>query len=243
MRLYRCYCDQTLKEGLTIRCTGDAAHHLITVLRVKKGDQLSLFNGDLHEYSGTITALRRLELDISIFNQILKDTRLPRAIHLGQAIIKNNPMDLAIQKATELGVQAITPLWTAHTAITLTPDRVANKMAHWKHILIQAAEQCGRTEIPFLYPPMPLSQWLLERTEPIRLWLDPRASQHMSNIEPPTRTPLALCIGPEGGFSTTETQKAMDYHFTVVHIGSLILRAETATLATLAIIHNMSMPS
>lgn len=239
MRIHRCYCDQILSLGHIIQLKGTPAHHLIRVLRVKTGDFLILFNGDLYEYSCRINKISQLNLELSIMDKTLQDRRGPYSVHLGQSIIKNHPMDWLLQKATELGVASITPLWSEYTSLSLDAERLLNKMTHWKNIVVQAAEQCGRTEIPTLHAPMPLKQWVAGCTASIRLCLDPGSSQGIAQTLISLDDSIALLVGPEGGLSSSEIANAKENHFQSVQLGLRILRAETATLAALAVLQNI----
>ena len=105
-------------------------------------------------------------------------------------------------------------------------------MAHWQGIIISACEQCGRNILPELLPMQSLDQWLSEDQRETRLLLDHRASNSVSTIEGSDE--FTLLIGPEGGLSETEKEKAYAQGYKGLRLGPRILRTETAALTALA---------
>ena len=230
MRIPRLYVPQALRLEETIVLDLEAAHHVGTVLRLRKGHNLCLFNSEPYEYFGIITTQSPKKITVQIQKSIAKTQVCPLTIHLGQSIVKGHKMDFVMQKATELGVRYITPLLTERCMV-LESERLEKKQAHWQKILIHAAEQCGRTEIPTLKEPICLCTWIDQRTENTRLLLDPQASR---GIEQKIITDsAALLIGPEGGLSSIEKDYAINKGFEGLQLGPRILRTETAALAAL----------
>ncbi|MBP6103622.1 MAG: 16S rRNA (uracil(1498)-N(3))-methyltransferase [Gammaproteobacteria bacterium] len=230
MRIPRLYVPQALPLEETIVLDLEASHHVGTVLRLRKGHTLCLFNGEPYEYQGIITTQSPKKITVQIQKRTSKNQACPLAIHLGQSIVKGHKMDFVMQKATELGVQCITPLLTER-CMSLDSERLEKKQAHWQKILIHAAEQCGRTEIPTLKEPIRLCTWIDQRTENTRLLLDPQASRGIE--QKMMIDSAALLIGPEGGLSSTEKDYAIDKGFEGLQLGPRILRTETAALAAL----------
>jgi 16S rRNA (uracil1498-N3)-methyltransferase len=143
-------------------------------------------------------------------------------------------MDWVVQKATELGVNAIAPLLSERTEIRLNADRAEKKLRHWQQIIGSACEQCGRNRLPELLPPQPLPQWLPGVGADLRLVLHPDAANAVPGSSPPAS--VALLVGPEGGFSPAEIAAATQVGFSALQLGPRILRTETAPLAALAIL-------
>jgi 16S rRNA (uracil1498-N3)-methyltransferase len=134
----------------------------------------------------------------------------------------------------ELGVAAITPLYTEHGDVRLKGEREARKLAHWQAVAASACEQCGRATLPPVHPPRKLGDWLTERYEPLRLVLHPDMPGSLNGREPPSS--VALLIGPEGGLSDGEVEAARDSGFVALCLGPRILRTETAPVVALSLL-------
>ncbi|HEB55314.1 MAG TPA: 16S rRNA (uracil(1498)-N(3))-methyltransferase, partial [Gammaproteobacteria bacterium] len=162
----------------------------------------------------------------------------PLAIHLGLGISKGERMDFAIQKAVELGVTEITPLFSQHCVVKLDEKRIQNRLRHWQAIIISACEQCGRNRLAQLHTPLDLCRWIDMESSGIDLILAPQANQTLAQIQPAPRQ-LRLAIGPEGGFSDNEIEAATSGRFTAIGLGPRILRTETAVVAGLSALQTL----
>ncbi len=231
----RIYVPQALKPGATIRLPDAAAHHVARVMRRREGDPLALFDGKGSEVSAHIVAVsKRGDVQVTIDARQPTLPESPLAVHLGLAVGKGDRMDFAIQKSVELGVTAITPLYTEFGDVRLKSERAQKKRDHWQAIAVNACEQCGRATVPVIYPPAPLSDWLQARNESLRLVLHPYgATASMSDASPEG---AALLIGPEGGLSDSEVASAHAHQFTSWIIGPRILRMETAPIVALSLL-------
>jgi 16S rRNA (uracil1498-N3)-methyltransferase len=146
-------------------------------------------------------------------------------------------MDIAIQKAVELGVTRIIPLLTEHTVVKLHGDRAEKRRAHWRGVIAGACEQCGRNVLPEIAPVQRFADWLgSPHDEDLRLMLDPRASQGLAQIGHNGQSPVTLLIGPEGGISAKEQALAQQFGFSGVRLGPRVLRTETAVIAAMSAI-------
>jgi 16S rRNA (uracil1498-N3)-methyltransferase len=180
-------------------------------------------------YEGNEDKLARVH--IASAHEPLRESRLH--IHIGQGISRGERMDMVMQKSAELGVQAITPLWTQRSQVQLDGKRLARRLSHWEGIVVSACEQSGRVQLPSLTPACSLPEWLSTRIEnETRLVLDPEAEQVLKDITPMQK--VCVLIGPEGGLEGSEIEKAVANGFNRVKFGPRILRTETATLAILA---------
>ena len=149
-------------------------------------------------------------------------------------------MDWMIQKATELGVQAIVPVITDRTIARVKSERREHQKERWKKIALEAAQQCGRNDIPSIAPVVPLSDFFRndsEATLKLILWEQElhRSLKH-ELADRLTDSPIMAMIGPEGGFAPEEIERAREQGWTSVSIGSRVLRAETAGLVVLSIL-------
>ncbi len=235
MRVPRIYLPLGLSSGNDIELHANALRHVVQVLRLKPGHPLILFNGKGGEYTAELTHVerRRATARVGDFLDINRESAL--FTHIGLGISKGERMDFALQKAVELGVTEITPLFTEHCVVQLNDSRVMKKQEHWQAILISACEQSGRNRLPVLNATQTFSQWLNIHQNTTKLILDPAASKSMSTIKPGSAG-LTLAIGPEGGFSQPEFKQAQAAGFRGVTLGPRILRTESAAIASLTAI-------
>ncbi|SMF93418.1 16S rRNA (uracil1498-N3)-methyltransferase [Methylomagnum ishizawai] len=232
MRISRLYLPEPLAEGATLRLDEDSAHYLKTVLRLKRGFHLTVFNGDGHEYAATVAEVHKDGVVLAIGAGRDRDAESPLATHLGLGIARGERMDLAIQKAVELGVTRITPLFTEHCVVRLDETRKTHRHSHWQKIVRSACEQCGRNRVPQVDEPVELEDWIGGQAG-LKLFFDPEGTARLKDLPPPEGG-VCLLSGPEGGFAERERTWAREAGFVPVRLGPRILRAETAVLAALA---------
>ncbi len=232
MRISRLYLPADLSEGLSFCLDEDSGHYLKTVLRLKRGHELTVFNGDGDEYAATVAEAGRDGVLLDIGERRRRDAESPLSTHLGLGISRGERMDLAIQKAVELGVGRVTPLFTEHCVVRLDETRKSNRRQHWQKVVQGACEQCGRNRVPRIDEPVELADWIAER-EGLKLFFDPKGVVSLKDLPPPEGA-VCLLSGPEGGFAERERVLARDAGFVPVRLGPRVLRAETAVLAALA---------
>ncbi|NIC38169.1 16S rRNA (uracil(1498)-N(3))-methyltransferase [Halomonas desiderata] len=220
--------DVVLPEG--------PAHHLARVLRLSEGAPVRLFDGAGLEARAVLVEAGRKRVVARIDAVEAGRGESPLAVHLGQAISKGDRMDYAVQKAVELGVAAITPLYTEHGDVRLKGEREAKKLAHWQAVAVSACEQCGRAVVPTVHPPRPLAEWLDERREALRLVLHPGTARALEQADTPADA--ALLIGPEGGLAEAEVESAKAAGFAPLTLGPRILRTETAPVVALSLLQH-----
>ncbi|WP_416138679.1 16S rRNA (uracil(1498)-N(3))-methyltransferase [Halomonas sp. HK25] len=222
--------DVVLPEG--------PARHVARVLRLGEGAPLRLFDGRGLEASAVLVEASRKRVVARIESVESGGGESPLAVHLGQAISKGDRMDYAIQKAVELGVAAITPLFTEHGDVRLKGEREAKKLAHWQAVAASACEQCGRARVPPVHPPLALADWLAERDEALRLVLHPATGSEAQAVLAHEAAPasVALLIGPEGGLAEAEVASARAQDFAPLSLGPRILRTETAPVVALSLL-------
>ncbi|WP_457809013.1 16S rRNA (uracil(1498)-N(3))-methyltransferase [Kushneria sp. EE4] len=232
----RIYVPQALRPGATIRLPDAAAHHVARVMRRREGDALALFDGKGSEVKAHIAAIsKRGDVQVTVGE---RQTALPEsglAVHLGLAVGKGDRMDFAVQKAVELGVAAITPLYTHHGDVRLKNERAQKKRDHWQAVAVSACEQSRRATVPVIYPPIGLDEWLDARDETLRLVLHPYEAGALPETEEAPAS-AALLVGPEGGLSDDEVARAHAHGFHAWIIGPRILRMETAPIVALSLL-------
>jgi 16S rRNA (uracil1498-N3)-methyltransferase len=238
----RLFVDIALQAGSEPDLPPDAARHA-QVRRVQPGDLLWLFDGTGSDWPATVLAMGRQEVRVRIGQPQPVDRELRRPVLLAVGMPANDRMDLLVEKATELGVDAIQPLHCERSVLRLAGDRAQRKRAHWQAVAIAACEQCGRSRVPQVRPVADLLDWLrsLEHLKPDRRWLlasptGAAAGPHVaSSIAPPGMGEgLITLSGPEGGFSPAEIDAAAASGFMAISLGRRVLRADTAPLAALA---------
>jgi len=230
----RIHVNTPIATQSAISIEGSAANHIGRVLRLKAGDEITLFNGTGGEYSAILTAIERqiVRADVSEFNP--RESESPLQITLAQGISRGERMDYTLQKSVELGVNRIIPLITERCGVKLDDKRAAKRLQHWQGILISACEQCGRNRVPEILPITSLSHWLGEtHAEALQLVLHHRATHTLRQLKQPTGA-ISLLIGPEGGLSENEIDNATQNGFQGIQFGPRILRTETASVAALA---------
>jgi len=231
MRSIRIYTPQALNAGDD--CVLDAApsHHLATVLRARADQSIELFNGDGNTYTARITAISKKAVTVIVENSTPADNESPLHIELGIGISKGDRFDFVLQKSTELGVTAITPLITERTEVRLDAERAEKKIEHWRQVVISACEQSGRNVVPVISDIAKFSDWTSNCDADRKFVLHHRADASPSGATRPPR--VALLIGPEGGLSTDEIAAAEQCGFAPWRLGPRILRTETAPLAAI----------
>jgi len=211
----------------------DAFGHVVRVLRLKEGDIITLFNGtEPFQYSAELYKVTKKLAEIKILSQEENNTESPLNIHLGQGISRGDRMDFTLQKSVELGVNTITPLFTARCGVKLNTERLEKKRQQWQKIVISACEQSGRASVPLVNEPMLLADWLQQESSALKINLHPKAQHSIMNL-PMVNTRVRLLIGPEGGLSNEEIIQANECNFHDVLLGPRVLRTETAALTAI----------
>jgi 16S rRNA (uracil1498-N3)-methyltransferase len=222
--MIRLYVNAPLKDDGIVSLTDEQVHYLLHVMRRCEGDELLLFNGQEGEWLGILSVLTKKQGVIQLKKQVREQTQTRGAI-LAMALIKKDNFDMVLQKATELGVRKIIPLITERTVISkLNLERA-------KSIVIEAAEQCERLDVPQVDEPISL-KFFLNMDIDQRIYLSERGqTTGIINKE----KDVCFVIGPEGGWSPNEI-KAFEaaQNTQALNLGQLILRAETAAISVLA---------
>lgn len=235
MRIPRFYISDPLLVDSIIDVHSELAHYMHNVLRLRIGTPIVLFNGNGSDYPSEIVDIQKRSASILINAQIALTVESSLHLHLGQGVSKGERMDLALQKAVELGVSEITPIITENCNVKLDQERWNKKIASWQKLIIGACEQSQRNVIPELHPPVTMHQWLGQSSDLDKIILAPGAKTYLSGLSKPQKG-FRVVIGPEGGLSEREVYTATQTGYIPVNIGSRILRTETAAIACLAIL-------
>lgn len=233
MRISRIYTESRLQANATVALTGDQAHYLGRVLRTKAGHFVALFNAQDGEFQGEVLAVDKKSVQILLADTATAKPESLYPVHIGLGLSRGERMDYAVQKATELGVTEITPLFTEHSEVKLNDERAEKRTLHWQKIAINACEQSGRCTIPTIHLPVALNSWLEQVPAGQGFMLDHLGSSGFT-AERPEAT--FLLIGPEGGISDEEKMLASEAGFQSVRLGPRVLRTETAPVVALTAI-------
>ena len=228
--LTRNFVDQHFAVNKKIILEKSSTHHLLKVLRKKEGDEIILFDGKGNSCLGVISSLNKSQLELEIIELFDKTLRSGIKISLGQSLIKSDPLNFIIQKATELGVASFYPLITDRSVIKLKMTK--NRALKWSLIARGACEQCGENWLPIIENPMKLDKWAEVEKSKIKIVLYPHANNKISDLD--YKDSVSLAIGPEGDFTDYEVDSLIEKGFIPVTIGQRILRAETAAISAIS---------
>ncbi len=238
----RFYVEAIALESERIELPSALARRISKVLRMRPGDHLALFAGD--------------GIDVDVRLEDVGDARAtglvvarhpgppePRVrVNLYQSITKGERFEWLVEKATELGVSNVVPLMTAHAVVR--PDAQGNRGDRWRRIAIEAAEQCGRCAVPAIEAPQRFDD-AITAASGIRLMPYEAAGIRARNIQTVLTERIdelfaveevSIFVGPEGGFTTDEIERAEGSGADIVTMGERVLRAETAGLAALTVV-------
>jgi len=203
---------------------------------MKLGRALFLFNGQGGEYAATLNGTQKKHALITLHEHHQNVTESSLHTHLAIGLSRGERFDWVLQKATELGVSQITPLFTERTEVKLSEDRLTKKKYSWEKIIQSACEQSGRCILPVLNKPRPLDLFFTDNHIGEKWVLHHRSNQILSNNLNPSQ--VTLLIGPEGGLSEHEIQLATEQGFNALSLGPRVLRTETAPISALTLIQH-----
>ena len=220
--------------GLAVTLTREQARYVETVLRLEEGAEIEVFDGEGGLYRARLGAAGRLHVGERMAQE-------PRALDvvLAQALAKGEKFDLVVQKATELGAMRVLPLAAERAVVRLDEGRGQSRAERWRRIAQEAARQCGRADVPRIDEPCGWEAvFSLLREDPERrgLLLDPEERELRLGAAARGVPRLLVAVGPEGGFSLPERERARAEGILPVALGPRVLRTETAGLAALAVV-------
>lgn len=233
MRVPRLHTTASLATGQTVELDEAAARYVSRVLRMEAGRPLILFNGAGGEYDAVLEQVGKKQVSVAITGYRSEDRQSPLQIHLGIGLSKGDRFEWVLQKATELGVHHITPLFTERSEVKLSGERLQKKLQHWRQITLSACEQCQLNRPPQVHDVMKYDHWLASVDQDCKFILHHRSEQALTAS--PSPESVALVIGPEGGLSEAEIEQALGQDFTPLTLGPRVMRTETAPLAAISI--------
>jgi len=230
----RLYVETDLATGALVTCRPDQVNYLRNVLRLDAGDRILIFNGRDGEWQASIGEARKGAMTLHAEAQVRPQQGAPDIDYLF-APLKRARLDYMVQKATEMGVARLRPVFTRRT----TPERINS--ARMRANVIEAAEQCGILRIPEVFEPQTLGAALAHWKGARHLVFcdeDSEAADPLAALRSLAPGPIALLIGPEGGFDAGERELIRSQPFALsISLGPRILRADTAAVAALALVN------
>jgi 16S rRNA (uracil1498-N3)-methyltransferase len=237
----RIYCSPIPEKKNAVDLADDTVRYLRNVLRLGPGAEVLFFDGTGWEYRGLIDRIDGREGTARIIARQRIPLDIPVRITLVQGLPKGDKMEFIVQKATELGVARIIPFHSSRTIPRRTEERAAKRLDRWRKIAAEAAEQCGRGDVPEIIETLPFTEALNAAgpgQEKILFWEAERSlsiRDILKGSESGSARDFFLVVGPEGGLSGEEVEIARHAGFLTASLGRLVLRVETAALAILAI--------
>jgi 16S rRNA (uracil1498-N3)-methyltransferase len=235
MREPRLYTEQTLCADTPLLLEEGPSRHLCKVLRLRAPAPLRLFNGDGYEWRGQLMACAKGGAQVLVEQQSRFEPPPAMRLTLILGVSKGERMDFAIQKAVELGIDKIVPVFSKRSVVQLQGTRLARRHEHWRGAAISACEQSGRCRLPSIDAAGAFSAALAAANADLRLLLHHQGNHGLNTLRPPQQG-VDLLIGPEGGLAPQEVEEALAAGFIAIKLGPRILRTETAPLAALAAI-------
>lgn len=220
--------------------TGPDVNHIVRVLRLGAGDGITVLDGRGMAYEAVIERTGREEVVCAIKKEYPAEGTPPLRITLVQGIPKGDKMDLVIQKGTELGVSRVIPLICRRAVVKLEGDKSERRKERWQRIALEAAKQCRRPDVPEVSEPAGWDRVLAD-LPPEAMAIIPWEEESIKSLksvlqENDKREEIFVFIGPEGGFTPAEVERAREAGVRPVTLGPRILRTETAGLAVLTMI-------
>ncbi|MHB9033649.1 MAG: 16S rRNA (uracil(1498)-N(3))-methyltransferase [Anaerolineae bacterium] len=222
--MQRFFVDPHLLQNSEFELPRPIANQLVRVLRSQPGERISLLDDSGWEYVAAIKEISQSQVRAYIIDKVHPEREPDIRITLYQALVRESKFDWILQKGTELGVSSFIPIITERS-LTSAP---VNKYPRWRRIIVEAAEQSGRTRLPKLEPALTLKQ-ACQLNDSVRFMAAIGSGLSLRQLLPQARPlELHLFIGPEGGFSTDEQLYAKSQGIQLVELGKRILRTETA---------------
>lgn len=232
--------EQIIRDKVEI--VGSDVHHISKVLRLRTGDMVSLADGEGTEYEVKIVAISKDKVECMILNSYQINREPPVELILCQGLPKGDKLELIIQKSVEIGVSRIVPVKCERTVVHLSGDKATKRLDRWQRVAIEAAKQSRRSRVPEISPLMPIEnafELVPDGAVAVMPWEEEKAlglKKVLAGVSKNYNGQVWIFIGPEGGLTQQEADKARSRGVIPVTLGPRILRTETAGIATLAVI-------
>jgi len=234
-------------DRATVVLTADEARHLRDVLRLKRGDEVFIFDGEGREFRCVVEEFDRDQATLNVSSEV-EAARPESTLHLtlAVALLKGEKFELVVQKATELGVARLVPVITKLADVRLRDEADAERrVTRWKRIALEACKQSGRARVPQIDAPRAFSKFIEDESANGEAWRAMFAERGGTGLSetierlPVRPSVIAAIVGSEGGWADEEIKQARDAGWSVVTLGGRTLRAETAAIAITALLQHL----
>jgi 16S rRNA (uracil1498-N3)-methyltransferase len=232
----RFFIKKEYRESSFVFLKGEEHHHLSRVARIKPGENVYLFDRQGSDYLARVEEVGKNSTRLFVLEKRQKkDMRIH--VILAQALIKAKNLELVLQKATELGMSEFIPVISSRSVVKIG-DKTEKKMHRWRRIVLESAKQCGRSVVPQIHKPLDLNIFLQTRDEDKKVFFSGRGGKYLRDLLVSLKPPasVVLLVGPEGDWTDREERDIVGHGFEAVSLGPLILRSETAAMASLAMV-------
>lgn len=240
----RFYAPDLEAGAAVVRLPIDEARHLVRVLRLRLGDAVRVFNGRGLECVGRVHVMDKDEVAVAVEAAAAAAPEARTAIALAQAVLKGDAMDGVIRDAVMLGVSGIVPILTAHVEGDRRSHAAGLRLARWERIAVASAKQCGRAVVPAISQPVSLAACLSTMPAALRIVLleptadlPPLMDRDVAGDAVPESA--LLFVGPEGGWADEELRLLSGYEVRALTLGHRTLRAESAAIVGLSVLHTI----
>lgn len=226
MRLHRFFIEEQLTDNASLQCPKELAYQLTSVLRTKSGDEVILFDGSGYDFRARVEEVKRKEYKLRVVDSFIPNREPKRKVILFQSLIKKEKFEWVLQKGTEVGVSEFVPVIAERSA------RRGFNLRRSQKIIKEAAEQAGRAFVPTIRDPMVFERAIDFTShrgyQTFFASFEARPEERVASY--PSKHQVALFIGPEGGWTEKEIEKARTAGYLVITLGKLTLRSETAAI-------------
>ena len=215
------------------------SRHAISVLRLRRGDAVRLFDGEGREYGGAVEGIQKDRLTVAVNERAVAEAPSP-AITLAVSVIKPERMELLIEKASELGVSSVVPLVTERSVVRLARERREAKIARWQKIALESCKQCGQARVPRIGPVEPFASFVDGIGKYDAAFIPSLVVGGMGLGEALKKSrpkSVLVMVGPEGDFTEAEVRRAAGQGALPVSLGPLVMRSETAAIYLLSVLN------
>lgn len=226
----------TAHPGDTVVLTGAEAHHAAAVRRIRVGETVTVGDGQGTVVTGECASVAPGEVVVRVEDRREEQRSTPRLV-LAQALAKGDRDELAVQAATELGVDEVVPWQAARSVSRWNAAKAAKGVARWSAIVREAAKQAHRAWVPLVSDPEATKGLAARAAASVVLVLDPGASTPLTDVDVTDAGEVVLVVGPEGGITEDEVAELIARGATAVRLGPSVLRTSTAGPAALAVIN------
>jgi 16S rRNA (uracil1498-N3)-methyltransferase len=231
----RFYAPKLNLSDTAVSLDADETRHLRDVLRLSAGDEVSVFDGAGSEFACVISAVGRKSAELAVKHAVEPASpESPFGITLAATVLNGEKYDLVIQKAVELGVYKLVPLQTIRGDVKAKD--AAKRLTRWRRIAMEATKQCGRARLMEIADPLPFEGLIAGFQGESVVMFSERDGVGFDQLKAEKK--ITAMIGPKGGWDDSELELAREKGVSVITLGGRILRAETASIALIAILQH-----